>query len=183
MCSDWTFGAWFSCVTVEHILYGTVHLFPEPCRGMLLSDACLFSSVSYAKYCTEDVLVFIMQETVRNLDEAAIAEAALAPVATFASPTAVRCVLASIVIGFYQFSESTPNFAQFGRNWNLEWAPYHLQGQETATYCSCSVYSVLVFHSFFVSDMFKSESLICVYAGPGWNSWQNQGIGMEQLRA
>jgi len=34
-----------------------------------------------------------MQETVRNLDEAAIASAASAPVATFASPTAVRCVL------------------------------------------------------------------------------------------
>jgi hypothetical protein len=35
-----------------------------------------------------------MQETVRNLDQAAIAAAASVTVATFASPTAVKCVLA-----------------------------------------------------------------------------------------
>lgn len=33
-----------------------------------------------------------MQETVRGLDESTISEAAASPVATFASPTAVKCV-------------------------------------------------------------------------------------------
>ena len=50
---------------------------------------------SYSYDCRIDgVLLFIVQETVRNLDEAAIAAAASVPVATFASPTAVKCVLA-----------------------------------------------------------------------------------------
>lgn len=63
---------------VRPILFG----YKSPLNDMVLSDAHLTMT-----------LVLILQETVRNLDEAAIAAAAAAPVATFASPTAVRYLL------------------------------------------------------------------------------------------
>lgn len=65
---------------------------------------------SVYKYHIDLCLVFVMQETVRNLDEAAIAVAASAPVATFASPTAVKCVITFHFLFFLQLPYSFYSF-------------------------------------------------------------------------
>lgn len=87
-------GLWFSS---QHVLVRVLEylLFLVTAQRRIviyLLHLCKVNHVSNDWVFDCDHSPHFMQETVRGLDESTISEAAASPVATFASPTAVKCV-------------------------------------------------------------------------------------------